>query len=113
MKNRIEELTRRVADVKRAILELGDLQPGTLSKQYNVCGNPRCRCKATPPKRHGPYYQLSFTRKNRSRTKFVRKEHLHAVREHVKNFTRLRKLVDRLIDLSADLAALKLTEDQA
>ena len=43
---------------------LGDLRPGSLSIQYNVCGSPGCRCKADPPVKHGPYYQVSYTRKS-------------------------------------------------
>ena len=53
---------------------MGDLRPGSLSTQYKVCGSPGCRCKATPPIKHGPYYQVSYTRKGKSSSKFVKKE---------------------------------------
>ena len=74
MQRRIQSLENRIEKIKRQLAQLGDLRPGSLSKQYNVCGNPNCKCKATPPKKHGPYYQLSSTRKGKSRSKFVRKE---------------------------------------
>lgn len=32
---------------------------GSLLKVFNRCGNPSCRCKADPPKLHGPYWQWS------------------------------------------------------
>ena len=109
MKNTIHSLERQIAKVKRDIVALGDLQPGSLSTQYNVCGNPNCRCKATPPKKHGPYHQLSFTRKGRSGTRFIRPPNVRAVREQVRNYARLRELVDRLIDLSTELSILRLS----
>src|ERR1039458_6760345 len=67
-------LQRHIEKVKRDLSALGDLRPGSLSTQYNVCGSPGCRCKATPPLKHGPYYQVSYTRKGKSSSKFVKKE---------------------------------------
>ena len=72
--------------VKHDLAALGDLRPGSLSAQYNVCGSPGCRCKATPPIKHGPYYQVSYTRKGKSSTKFVKKEDLPEVRKQLKNY---------------------------
>ena len=69
-------LLRQIEKVKGQLAALGDLRPGSLSTQFNVCGTPGCRCKATPPEKHGPYYQVSFTRKGKSSSKFVRKEDL-------------------------------------
>jgi len=45
---------RQIERVKVKLAALGDLRPGSLSTQYNVCGTPGCRCKATPPEKHGP-----------------------------------------------------------
>ncbi len=100
-------LQTRIDRIKRALLALGDLRPGTLSKQYNVCGNPKCRCKAEPPRKHGPYYQLSFTRKGRSRTEFIRTENLPSVRTQIRNYDKLRKLIDEWLDLSIELDRLR------
>jgi len=108
MNRRIESLEQRVEKIKRELAQLGDLRPGSLSKQYNVCGNPNCRCKASPPKKHGPYYQLSLTRKGKSRSKFVRKEEVAAVRAQLKNYAKLRKLTERWVDLAEQLSILRL-----
>jgi hypothetical protein len=98
--------------VKGELAALGDLRPGTLSTQYNVCGTPGCRCKANPPKKHGPYYQVSFTRKGKSSTKFVRKEDLPAVRHQLKNYEAMKRLVDRWVGLAIELSNLRLTKDR-
>ncbi len=100
-------LQTRINRIKRALLALGDLRPGTLSKQYNVCGNPKCQCKAEPPRKHGPYYQVSFTRKGRSRTEFIRMENLPSVRTQIRNYDKLRKLIDEWLDLSIELDRLR------
>ena len=100
-------LQRRIEKIKGELMTLGDLRPGALSQQYNVCGNPKCRCKANPPQKHGPYYQLGWTRKGKSTTRFVRKDEVSEVRQEIKNYERLRDLVEKWVDLSMELCELK------
>ena len=104
-------LKKEIEAIKRELASLGDLRPGSLSKQYNVCGNPNCRCKEDPPRKHGPYYQLSFTRKGRSQTQFVKKAHVATVKKQMRNYGRLRSLVDRWIDLSTQVCQRKVERE--
>ena len=104
-------LERQIEKVKRDLVALGDLRPGSLSTQYNVCGTPGCRCKATPPEKHGPYYQVSYTRKGKSSTKFVKQKDLPAVRKQLKNYERMKLLMDRWIDLATELSTLRLSKE--
>ena len=39
-----------------------------------------------PPKKHGPCHQISYIRKGKSSTKFVRTEDLPAIRKQLKNY---------------------------
>jgi hypothetical protein len=71
--DRESTLERQIEKTKQALMALGDMRPGSLSTQYNVCGKAGCRCKADPPEKHGPYYQVSFTRKGKSSSKFVKR----------------------------------------
>ena len=105
-----ESLEKRIQIIKQQISKLGDLRPGALSKQYNICGNPNCRCKADPPVKHGPYYQISFTRHGKSSSQFVREEDLAQVQQQLENYRLLRDLVDEWITLSAQLSSLRLRE---
>jgi hypothetical protein len=106
-------LETKIGKIKEEIMALGlELQPGVLTQQYNVCGSPGCRCKANPPQKHGPYYQLSFTRKGKSRTQFVRRHELDLVQEHVRNYQRLKKLTDRWLALGMALSRLRLRQDR-
>jgi hypothetical protein len=106
-------LLRQIAKVKAQLAALGDLRPGSLSTQWNVCGTPGCRCKATSPEKHGPYYQVSFTRKGKSSSKFVRKEDLAVVRRELKNYEMMKTLMDRWIDLATELSNLRLVNNRS
>jgi hypothetical protein len=106
-------LLRQIERVKGQLAALGDLRPGSLSTQYNVCGTPGCRCKATPPEKHGPYYQVSFTRKGKSSSKFVRKEDLKTVRRELKNYGVMKTLVDRWIEMATELSNLRLANKRS
>jgi uncharacterized protein DUF6788 len=110
MTQRPASLEARIAKLKQAIVRLGDLRPGKLSQQYNVCGKADCRCKTDPPQKHGPYYQVSFTRNGKSSTQFVRKQDLAAVRHQLRNYQRLRELIDRWITLGMELSRLRLQQ---
>ena len=105
-----QSLEKQILKIKLQIGKLGDLRPGALSQQYNVCGNPNCRCKATPPLKHGPYYQISYTRHGKSSSQFVREEDLPEVRQQLDNYRQLRELVDEWITLSTELSSLRLRE---
>jgi len=105
-----ESLEKRIQKIKQQIGELGDLRPGALSQQYNVCGSPGCQCKASPPIKHGPYYQISFKRHGKSSSQFVREEDLNEVQHQLENYRTLRELVDEWITLSAQLSTLRLRE---
>jgi hypothetical protein len=102
------QLAAKIEKLKHELMTLGDLRPGTLSEQYNVCGKAGCACKADPPRKHGPYYQVSFTWQGRSRTQFVRGEHLVAMRQQLRNYARLRELVEAWIAAGLELSALRL-----
>ena len=98
------DIEQRIAAIKRELGALGPLRPGSLSRQYNVCGNPTCRCKADPPQRHGPYYQLSYTHQRKSSSEFVREEDLAEVERQLDTYERLRTLVDEWIGLGLQRA---------
>ena len=112
MQPRGQVLERRIERIKQELGQLGDLRPGTLSKQYNVCGVAGCRCKASPPKKHGPYHQISFTRKGKGSSRFVRREELATVKRQLSAYARLRKLVDEWIDLGIELSTLRVEEER-
>ena len=106
MKNRRKQtLVKRIVKIKQELLELGEMRPGSLSQQYNICGNPNCRCKESKkPRKHGPYYQLSYSRHGKSKSEYVKVERLPQVKQQIKNYKRFVKLTEEWIDLSIELA---------
>lgn len=110
MPNRASFLQERIQSIKQEIAALGDLRPGALSLQYNICGNPSCRCKADPPLKHGPYPQVSFTWHGKSSSQFVRQDDVPEVRQQLENYHRLRDLVDEWVGLALELSRLRLRE---
>jgi len=109
-KKKSASLERRIERIKSQLVGLGDLRPGSLSEQYTVCGKPNCRCVGSPPQKHGPYYQLSFSRRGKSSTRFVRRADVSTVRKQLKNYSRLRELMDEWVDLATELSNLRLGE---
>src|SRR5260370_39806096 len=96
-----QQIERQIEKLKKRLAELGPLHPGSLGEQYNVCGTPGCQCKDPKnPRRHGPYYQLSFTWRGKSRTRFARPEGLSERRQRVANYMRLRELVNEWVPLA-------------
>ncbi|MGH2949473.1 MAG: DUF6788 family protein [Solirubrobacteraceae bacterium] len=94
---RLEELLGQLA-------ELGFCLPGSLSTRKLRCGNPRCRCRADPPKLHGPY--TYWTRKVGGRTvaQLLSAEQLDRYRPWIENDRRLRQLVAQLEALAIQTA---------
>jgi hypothetical protein len=98
------QIQRRIERLKRRLAALGPMHPGSLGEQYNVCGTPGCRCKAPQdPRKHGPYYQLSYTWRGKSSSRFVRPERVAAMRQKVTNYKRFRELVNQWVDLALEL----------
>jgi hypothetical protein len=100
------EIDVRIAAIKRELTAIGPLHPGSISRQYNVCGSASCRCKTDPAQRHGPYYQLSYAHRRKSTSTFVRELDLPEVEQQLRNYERLRALVEEWIDLSTERARL-------
>ena len=63
-------------------------------------GKPNCRCQATPPQLHGPYYQ--WTRKVRGKTVTVRltEQQAERVRDWIENGRQLDRIVVEMETLS-------------
>ena len=58
--------------------------------------------------KHGPYYQVSFTWRGKSQSQFVRREDVPAVRAQLRNYQRLRTLLDTWISVAMKLSRLRL-----
>jgi hypothetical protein len=103
-----KSLQARIAAIKGEIAALGEMRPGALTEQYNVCGQENCRCKDKKnPQRHGPYHQLSYTRKGRSTSEFVKADDVAGVQSQLADYKRFMALKDEWVGISIALAKLR------
>lgn len=105
---RMERWQAQIQEIKKRLSALGEMRPGSLSEQFNVCGNPKCRCKDPKrPKKHGPYYQLSYTHKGKSTSEFVKKDEVAEVKRQIRNYRTFKKLTGEWVDLSVRIGKLR------
>ena len=98
------QIQRRIEQLKTQLADLGPMHPGSLSEQYNVCGTPGCRCKDPDnPRKHGPYYQLSYSWRGKSSSRFVTPERVAEMRQTVANYKRFRELTNEWVDLAVEM----------
>ena len=94
-------LEQEIEDIKRRLLELGPIHPGSVSSQYHACGTPSCRCHdPVNPRKHGPYNKLTYSHAGRSSCRFVRPECLEQLTRRLDNYKTFRKLTARWVELS-------------
>jgi hypothetical protein len=83
----------QLAQTQAELARIGPMRPGSLSQQYK-----------DPATKSGPYWQLSYTHKMRSRSRYVRADELARLKLLLANFKRFRLLIDRCVDLSISIA---------
>ncbi len=105
---KLKLMEQRIAAIKAALVDLGALHPGSLSKQFNVCGKPGCRCKdPRHPRRHGPYYQLNYVFGGRKSSLFIPRDQVPQLRAQLANYKTLRRSTEQWIGLAIQIAKMK------
>jgi len=82
-----------IAKIKKALLELGRMHPGSLSQQKRSA--------------RGTYHQLSYSHAGNGHTKYVRPEDVVEVRQEIENYRRFRDLTRKWVELEIEWATLK------
>jgi hypothetical protein len=105
----MKKMEKRIAQIKAELALIGDMRPGSLNQQRTVCGRPNCRCMDPKnPKKHGPYYQLSYIHKGKSTSQFIQKEFVSTVRAQLNNYKTFKALTAEWVDLTLAIAKEKL-----
>ena len=95
----ITKLEEQIEAVKKELMRIGAMRPGSLTKQYKDRQN-----------QTGGYYQLSYTHKMKSRTEYVRAEHVARLQAEIAEFKRWRELIEQWADLSLELSRQRIAE---
>lgn len=104
VKTSVSKLEAEIDDIRRKLVALGPIHPGSVSLQYQTCGNPNCRClRKDNPERHGPYAKLTYVYRGRNVSRFVRAGCVEALSPRLAMFKEFRRLIDRWIALSIQI----------
>ncbi|HEY5910083.1 MAG TPA: DUF6788 family protein [Verrucomicrobiae bacterium] len=103
----VQEIDQQILHLKNQLMALGPLHPGSLSRQYQVCGRPGCKCvDPHKPQPHGPYTKLTFVYHGKFTCRFVRAGTVKEVTGLLATFKSFRKLTDRWVALAIQRAEL-------
>jgi hypothetical protein len=91
------EITARLAGLAFAL-------PGTLADRMTRCGHPGCRCRADPPRLHGPYRQWTRKKNGKTATKILTDDQAADYAPWFDNHRRIRDLLTELEALSLEIA---------
>lgn len=109
----IQKMEKRIEEIKAKLVRIGAMRPGSLNEQLTVCGRSNCRCgDPKKPKKHGPYYQLSYVHQGKSTSQYIQKEWVGAVKSQLANYKTFKALTAEWVDLALTLAKEKLLADK-
>src|ERR1017187_1159050 len=88
---RIQQIEQRIDWIKKALLEIGPMRPGSLTRQFK-----------DPKNQTGAYWQDQLYPSDESRTEYVRPEWVKEIRRQTVIHKRFKRLVDQWIDLGIE-----------
>lgn len=94
---RLETIQKRIAAIKQELLAIGEMRPGSLTRQYK-----------DPQNQRGRYYQLSYTHNMKSRTDYAAREALPQLRTQIRNYKRFKSLSAEWVALGIEHSRLQM-----
>ena len=83
----LTQIEKRIEKIKQQLQNTEQMRPGSLTCQYR-----------NPKEKTGPFYQLSYTHKMKSRTEYVRPEYVEQLRKQISEYKRFKELVEEWIE---------------
>ena len=96
MHNKLARIKRQIQGIKRQLLGISEMRPGSLTRQYRL-----------PEDKKYAFYQISYTHEMKSHSNYVRKEFLEDVKKQIKNYRLFKSLTKRWVDLAIQHSKLK------
>lgn len=96
MSTSLKRLEGQIEALKRELLALDPMRPGSITQQYRL-----------PKERERPFYQISYTHHMRSHSEYVRPENLALLRKETANFKRFKTIIDRWVGLALKTSQLR------
>jgi len=96
----LKRIVHQIERIKEELLLIGEMRPGSLTKQYRQ-----------PKEKKGGFYQISYTYKMKSKTEYVRPQHLDDLKRQVETYQKFKGLIEEWIDLAITHSKLKIQID--
>lgn len=100
MDKRLTRIGQQIEEIKRELMGIGEMRPGSLTKQYR-----------NAEEKKWEFYQLSYTHKMKSKTNYVRAYHVAELKEQIKTYKKFKKLVEKWISLAIEHSKIKMDLD--
>ena len=84
----MQEINKRIKEIKTELQSLGDLRPGSLTKQYGK-----------PKEKKGVFFQINYTHKMKSKSDYVKKKFVEEMEIQLNEYKKMKALVDEWIEL--------------
>ncbi len=97
-------LEMRHAQLKRSLLQIGYILPGSVIKRFMPCGKPACRCSTGQQNHHGPYYQWSVALRGKPTAVRLTKEEAQLYRSWTRNNRKVKEILTEMRWISMRLA---------
>jgi hypothetical protein len=98
-RQRLERIEREISAIKDQIAEIGIVRPGSLTRQYK-----------DPKNKKGAYYQISYTHRMQSKTQYIRSGSLAQVRREIRDYNKLKRLIERWVALGIEYSRLSMKQ---
>ena len=94
---RLAKIEKEIEAIKARMAEIGVVRPGSLTRQYK-----------DPKNKRGAYYQISYTHRMQSKTGYVRSGSLAQVRRQIRDYNKLKRLIERWVALGIEYSRLSM-----
>ena len=90
-------IDQEIVRLKTQLSQIGVVRPGSLTRQYK-----------DPKQQTGAYYQVSYTHRMKSRTAYVRATFVKEVRQQIRDYNKLKQLIERWVALGIEHSQLSM-----
>jgi len=107
---RLAGYERRYRELAAQLADLGYISAGSITHRHTRCANPNCRCRADPPRPHGPYWQWTAKVDGKTVTRRLSDTEAALYQEWIANDRRLRALLTQMRKIAAQATQLIMDE---
>ena len=95
----MERMVKRIDAIKSEILHLGDLRPGSVTKQYG-----------DPKNKKQPFHQINYTLKGKFKTDYVKKTFVDEMEKQTLEYKKLKELIVEWMELGIKKSKMMMKE---